>query len=223
MSSYSLEDTIDQLQHSPNPQERLFAAFRLGRDRDPRVVAPLIAALNDTDAAVRVRAAEALGTRDEAHVVPVLVALLEDADADVRRMAVQSLGRIGQESAFDALLAALADADDSMRVQAAEALGNLPPHLTAQALVAAFLQDPAPAVQTAARQSLAQPGNHHAASLLLDALPAAHDQPALLLDLLQALGEIADPSSRAALQSLCDHPDDDICAMARWAFSRIRG
>lgn len=223
MSSYNLEDAISQLQRSPIAQERLFAAFRLGRDRDPRVVAPLIAALSDPDAAVRARAAEALGTRDEAHVVPALIALLGDADLDVRRMVVQSLGRIGQESALDALLSVLADPDASLRAQAAEALGNLPPHLTASALVDAFLHDPVPQVQTAARQSLTQTANHAATGLLLEALPAAYDQIPLLIDLLQTLGEIADPQSGAALHTLTDHTDDDVRAMARWALSRIRG
>lgn len=221
MSSYSLEETIRQLQTSPKPEERLFAAFRLGRDRDPRVVAPLIAALHDPDAAVRTRAAEALGTRTEAQVVPALIAMLQDEEIEVRRVAIQSLGRIGHESALDDLLTMLHDDDASLRAQAAEALGNFPDHLTAAALVKAFIEDADTQVQTSARQSIAHAGNQSAALALLAHVPAAQNDTPLLVDMLEVLGLIADRAALDAVLPLQDHADETVRAMAAWAVQQM--
>src|SRR3990172_4793354 len=60
MTEPTLEDFIERLR-DPNPDVRLFAAWTLGRHRDPRMIEPLIEALADEDATVRVRVAESLG------------------------------------------------------------------------------------------------------------------------------------------------------------------
>jgi HEAT repeat protein len=221
MSDYSLEETIWQLQKSQKADERIFAAFRLGRDRDPRVVTPLIAALRDPDAGVRARAAEALGTREEAHVVSALLMCLDDEDIEVRRVTIQSLGRIGQESALEALLTLLDDDDATLRAQTAEALGNLPMHLTAQALVHAFIHDPETQVQTAAKQSIAHAGNLDAVHALLAYLPQAENDAPLLIDILEVLGTIGEREGREQISTFQQHTDEGVRAMAAWTLSKI--
>ena len=93
---FTTEDFIWQLKNSKDPDERLYAAFKLGREREAIVIEPLIEASDDPDATVRVRVAEALGTRTESEVVPAIIKLIQDDDPIVRRTAADSLGSKGR-------------------------------------------------------------------------------------------------------------------------------
>ncbi len=113
---------IDALK--PSGQERSeirwFAAQALGRQNDPRAVAPLREALSDADAGLRTHAALALGELSAREAAGDLArVLLSDGDAGVRKAAAAALGAAGGEGAREPLKKALADADIQVRWNAA--------------------------------------------------------------------------------------------------------
>lgn len=223
MQDYTLEDFIWQLKNAPKPEERLFAAFKLGRERNILVLQPLIDASTDPDASVRARVAEALGTRDETSVIPALIHLLtNDEDSVVRRTAAKSLGHIGNNSAAQALVSALSDADETVRAQSAEALGTCSDENSAEPLVQVFLHDADATVRYFARLSLANIGGATVVDSLLNALHHT-DDPALLVEIIEILGQTYNRRALEPLKALADHADPDVKAMARWAIQALGG
>jgi HEAT repeat protein len=216
---FSTEDFIWQLKNSKDPDERLFAAFKLGRERDSTVIKPLIEASNDPEMDVRVRVAEALGTRTETEVVPALIKLMQDTAPSVRCTAAISLGHVGDIRAVPSLCTALQDEDDTVRSHAAEALGEFHRDESSHALVAAFIHDPDSNVHYFAKQSLSKVGQT-TLEALLDALHHNND-PGLLIDICEILGTLADERSISALQTLLVHEDEAVSEMASWALKRI--
>ena len=109
---------------------RLASILRLAdpseRLRINAAIKPLIAALNDFDAQVRVEAADALGLiRDDVPAVePLAVVLKKDSEPRVRTAAATALGLVGNHEAVEVLIAALRDPDRQVRSYAADALGN---------------------------------------------------------------------------------------------------
>lgn len=216
---FTTEDFIRQLKYSQDPDERLYAAFKLGREREAIVVQPLIEASNDTETTVRVRVAEALGTRTEAEVVPVLIKLIQDDDPVVRRTAADSLGNLADPRGLSHLCSALKDEDHTVRSHAAEALGEIPADEAAQPLVDAFLHDEDDNVRYFAKQSLGKVGKT-AIETILNIMQET-DDAGLLIEICEILGNLADSRCKTALQALQSHPDDGVSEMAVWALKRI--
>lgn len=217
---FTTEDFIRQLEQSPDPDERLYAAFKLGRDKSLIVIPPLLAASDDAEFTVRTRVAEALGTRDHApEVLPTLYRLLRDDVAVVRRTAADSLGNIGDPQAVPALCQALTDADATVRSHTAEALGAIASDEAAAALVTVFLHDDDYNVRYFAKQSLGKVGKA-AVSAILDVVQVTEDS-ALLIEICEILGNLSDGRAKPALQALTQHPDVQVAEMAAWALKRI--
>jgi HEAT repeat protein len=213
------EDYIWLLKNSIDPDERLYSAFKLGRLRDAVVVRPLIDAHADSDATVRVRVAEALGTRDESEVIPPLISLLQDSEARVRRQAAMSLGHLGDSRAVQALATALKDAEPDVRSQAAESLGKILSNESAPPLVDAFLHDEDANVRYFAKQSLGLVGVVAVDAIL--AVVDSTDDPALLVEICEILGTLADKRAKPALERLQSHADEGVAEMAKWALKII--
>lgn len=72
------------------------AAWALGALADRRAVDALIAALGDTEAAVREQVAWALGSIGDGRSLQPLLPLLKDADPGVRRQAAWAIGVVGK-------------------------------------------------------------------------------------------------------------------------------
>jgi HEAT repeat protein len=72
-------------------------------------VAPLIAALEDSNGDVRKTVVGALGNIGDARAVEPLIAALEDSNRDARTAAAEALGRIGDARAVAPLIAAVKD------------------------------------------------------------------------------------------------------------------
>lgn len=87
------------------------SAWALGEIEDATAVAPLLSALNDSDARVRARVAWALGEIEHPSAVNGLVAALEDSDAAVREKSIWALGEIESDLAVDDLVLLLTDTD----------------------------------------------------------------------------------------------------------------
>lgn len=219
---FTTEDFIWQLKNSKDPDERLYATFKLGRDKQSSVIAPLVEASDDDEFTVRVRVAEALGTREEANLVlPTLAKLIQDENPIVRRTAADSMGNVGSADATPHLCTALQDKDETVRSHAAEALGNININTdeSAIALVSAFLNDTDYNVRYFAKQSLGKVGQAG-----VDAILVAIDEtknPDLLIEICEILGNLADTRSKPALETLSEHDNQSVAEMASWALKRI--
>lgn len=213
------EDYIWLLKNSVDPDERLYSAFKLGRLRDAVVLEPLIEAHSDTDASVRVRVAEALGTRDELEVIPPLISLLQDTETKVRRQAAMSLGHLGDSRAVAPLAIALKDIEPDVRSQAAESLGKILSNDSAPPLVDAFLHDEDANVRYFAKQSLGMVGITAVDAIL--AVVDSTEDPALLVEICEILGTLADKRAKPSLEALQSHEDEGVAEMAKWALKSI--
>lgn len=220
MRDLTIDDYIQQLS-APEASVRANAAFILGRQRDGRVVQPLLDTLADPDPQVRLRVAEALGTRDEPEVVPPLIGVLQqDGEQAVRRVAARSLGYIGDTRATQPLIAALDDAEAQVRSQAAEALGSLGDAAAIDPLLRTLIEDQDENAQYFAKQSLLQLG-----SGVLDRVVAAlptQTNPGILGDLIEVLGQLNDPRAVPAIQPYAAHDDAGLQATAEWALSVLK-
>ncbi len=194
------------------------AAWTLGRQRDARLVEPLIAALDDADGSVRVRVVEALGNQKDERVIEPLARVLErDSDAEVRAYAARALGNTGDGRAVDALISALDDAEGVVRAAAASALGAIPDPRAAGPLVRALLNDPD--AQFNAAHSLAQIGGAHTVDLLIDALKTG--EAAAKITMIETLGQLGDKRAVEPLKPYLDDPDEGIRETARWALRQL--
>ncbi|MEO0598691.1 MAG: HEAT repeat domain-containing protein [Chloroflexota bacterium] len=219
--NFTTDDFIYQLRTSKDRDERLYAAFKIGRDKQhPDVIPTLVAASTDAEYEVRARVAEALGTREDLAAMPTLLTMLKDAHPVVRRTAADSLGNLGSAEAVPALCDAIKDEDVTVRSHSAEALGLIASDSAAEPLVDAFLHDEDSNVRYFARQSLGQVG-HAAVDALMKAMQSTDEAP-LLIEICEILGNLADERTRDALTDLTEHTDDDVSEMAQWALKRIR-
>lgn len=217
----TIEEYLHNLRHASDPDERRNAAWWLGRQRDIRIVEPLIVALDDPDASVRVRATESLGNlRDERAVLP-LITRLSDDDASVRAQACHALGRQGDYRALPALIEMLRDGESQVRAAAAGALAKLPDASAAGPLVSVMIGDEADYVRHDAQRSLSEIGGEVIVSLLLIALNGDHEPDAMrrMVEVLAALG---DSRATAPLQGLVDHPDEVVRATVAWALNVLQ-
>lgn len=141
--------TLRQLKSS-DVEIRRRAIKKLGESNDPRIVAPLVALLTDSDREMR-RGAVALLSRVRwesedpglfaAHMVVLpkqgeisglitaavepLIAMLGDDDSEVRERVVSLLGILGDTRAVESLVVALSDNDGAVRRRSAIALDQI--------------------------------------------------------------------------------------------------
>jgi hypothetical protein len=115
-------DTLVELLHSEEWEERLNAVRMLGRLGAGVPVDLLATVLDDPDASVRAAALFALGNAGPHAPFHRLVAALNDPDWHVRETAVLALSKQGERVPEEVLQTALHDADSSVREAAALAL-----------------------------------------------------------------------------------------------------
>jgi HEAT repeat protein len=221
MPEPTLEDYLAQLRTHPAADVRRNAAWVLGRQRDPRILPALLAAVKDTDEAVRLRVAEALGAWRDDSVVPALQTLIQDSDADVRTMAAQSIGQGAHLSGLDALLTAANDPESDVRVAALEALGKLADPQAADVLSAALVDEDS-LIRFQAQQSFLAIPAEAAQSALLSLLPTLDADSPQLASLIETLGRIGDFSALPVLTQFATHQYDDIQDAAAWAIDQIK-
>jgi HEAT repeat protein len=216
----TLEDYIAWMR-DPDPDVRRNAAWVLGRQRDIRIVEPLLAAVNDEDADVRVRVMEALGNVKDARVIaPLMTALGHDSDAEVRACAARSLGNSEDPQAVDSLIGGLADSDGLVRTASAGALGAIPDARAIQPLVTALLRDADNDVLDQAAKSLVQIGGEQTVTALIESIDQA-ETPGVLIYIIETLGQLYDRRAVEPLTALLDHPDDGVRETVRWALKQL--
>ncbi|MBD2504838.1 HEAT repeat domain-containing protein [Anabaena azotica] len=143
--------------------ERKLLEYRLTLGEQEKVLAELLALLQDESESVRYSAAWTLGNLGKAtpEVVAQLLTLLHDKSEPVRYGATEALGNLGKATpeVVAKLLALLHDKNDRLRYSVAEALGNLgkaTPEVVAKLL--ALLHDKSELVRYSAAGALGKLG-----------------------------------------------------------------
>ncbi len=165
MSASSIRQIASNLHH-PEWSVRAAAAQQLGTlPPQKAVLAPLMAALEDENDAVRAAAARSLGEQGTRSSVPTLIRALHDPSWMVRAGAALALGQLSGDVPTEPLALALKDTDASVRASAAWALGKLGERAPVEKLLAA-LEDPEWSVREAAALALGELGERVPAAVL---------------------------------------------------------
>ena len=123
--SLAVGHLIGVMKHFVSWQLRYEAAQALGKIKDPRIVGPLLEALNDRNTRVREAAAKSLKEVGEP-AVELLIASLRDENQDVCFKAIVILGEIGDSRAVEPLVGVLKNFELwALRFEAARSLGMI--------------------------------------------------------------------------------------------------
>ncbi len=189
-------------------QERLQAARALGDINDPGAIQPLIAALDDKDAAVQGAVLDSIRKKG-ASAVDLLLAELERPGSHVHRLAIELLGATNDPRAIGPLLATLRRGSAEERKAAAEALGRI--GKLAFDPVQALFNEGNPEVQPHAIKALGEIGDDRAVPLLLARLNDSN------LDVrrsaVEALEHFNDPRIFDAVFPLLKEPEIRVAAV----------
>jgi len=208
---------------APTLGTRVAAALQgqtAGDSVDPRTLAALLGALEDSVAAVRTDAAYALGQLEAHGAVGALGAHLgRDASAEVREMAAWALGQIESGAATGALVAAArGDASEPVRAMAVWALGQIEDSAAVPGL-AAVLRDASAEVRRRAAWALGTIGAAPAPPALIAALRDA--SAAVRMAAAWALGQIEDARAAPALAAAFDDSAPEVRRALVWALGRM--
>jgi HEAT repeat protein len=124
LEKQGLEGLVKALHEHTDPQVRQYAAYLLGKAKNPRAIQPLIEALADFDKSVREQATLALSTIGKAAIEP-LSAAMKEPKWETRYRAAEALGKIADEKAVKPLIKGLRDNRDHVRYIAAKGLREL--------------------------------------------------------------------------------------------------
>jgi len=125
MGKSIVNDVIAYLEKQEVYLGRSNACRVLGNIGDKSAVKPLVKAMKDEYADVRVYAAEALGKIKDPAAVQCLIKALDDRIGDVKAEAAKALGKIGNKKAIPHLKKLLKDSDESVKKAAKWALDRL--------------------------------------------------------------------------------------------------
>jgi HEAT repeat protein len=227
MNQLTTDDYIRQLQDATADEDvRRNAAWRLGRLRDITVVEPLLAALADPSAEVRVRVAEALGGQRDQRVPPALIqALAVEPDLDTQIQIIRTLGQQEAPEAVPTLESLLAqDEPAEIRSAAAAALSELHHFASPQTialLVDGFIQTSDETVRYQMSQALQRIGGSQVVQALVRVLSAQLDVDTQV-QLIEQLGLLGDASAGDALAAFVDSDNEGVRETAQWALSRLQ-
>ena len=187
----------------------------LGGRKDPRVADALIAAMKDSNFAVRSLAGHALFAIGDPRAVELLIASLKDSNPVVRQEAARGLGDIKDPRAVEPLIAALKDSVSAVSADAAGALGAINDPRAVDPLIA-VLQDSHP---DGSASGLAASRRYSRAAAALDRANAdkAYDRAVVAA----ALGDIADPRAVEPLIAALNDPDSSVSDHAAVALGDI--
>jgi len=122
-----LDDNVRKWK-SDDPDERLEAVRGFGEVNDPKAIEYLLAAANDPDMRIRVKAIDVLGQVQAKEATPLLVQRLfmRDTDIGTKQRILASLGKIGDHRATKPLCDFMSrDVDAAVRGNAIYALGDI--------------------------------------------------------------------------------------------------
>ena len=105
--------------------QKLHAAYRLGRSQSPLAIQKLARAMEDPDLALCKAATIALGETGQTEAIPFLLKQLDDRKSVVRQEAAAALGKLRSKSSIDHLLRALDDEEFQIRASAVTSLADI--------------------------------------------------------------------------------------------------
>lgn len=213
---------------SGNSSVRMGAAQALGESGDERTLDPLIEALGDEEAMVRIAAGDGLsflasnGIASGRAVEP-LVQALNDQDANVRVNVAEALGDIKDPRAVDPLVYALNNDEDwGVRDQSVGSLGLIGDPRAIEPLIMA-LQDESETVRSSSALSL---GRHFRDSRAVEPLIRAlqeDDSPAVRWNAVDSLGMLEDKRAvEPLIQALNDDEESQVRVFAADALGKLR-
>ena len=210
-------------------------AHRTGRHRDEPnfdllrsddVALPLINALRDPVAMVRIQVATSLSGLAIPAALPVLIPLLQDPNREVRDAAAFAAAKLGARQSLPILLEILRDGPRDARRQAAASLRLVGDAEAVPALMDA-LSDRSRSVQEEAAATLGHLGDPRAVSSLMNALTVtnimAEERRSLREALFTALGALGDRQAVPAIIRGLDDYDKNVRAAAISALARLGG
>lgn len=227
-----------QILRDPDAQVRAAALLAIGHTRDRQIPGILIAALDDSSAAVRQVAVAELGFRADLlpdyDLVSLIHPLLLDADPGVAQQAAIALGRLGTNPAASALyrVAHSPHPTDSLRVYLVQALGWMGTPTALQYLhqlalqwsrdlnAVALLQTTVQAMGHAEAPELRWQVARHLVELLHTDLPAVQTAAVKQAIALQ-LGNLGDLDALEPLAQLAADPDLGVKLHAIAALKRL--
>jgi len=115
---------VQSLHNSTDPNVRQYAAYLLGKTKNPRAIQPLVEALGDFDKSVREQSMLALTEIGKAAIEP-LSAAMKEPKWETRYRAAEALGKIADEKAIKPLIQALKDNRDHVRYMATKGLREI--------------------------------------------------------------------------------------------------
>ncbi len=124
LENQSVDELVQSLHNSTDPNVRQYAAYLLGRAKNPRAIQPLVEALGDFDKSVREQSMLALTEIGKAAIEP-LSAAMKEPKWETRYRAAEALGKIADEKAIKPLIQALKDNRDHVRYMATKGLREI--------------------------------------------------------------------------------------------------
>jgi len=134
LEKLGLDGLVNALHNSTDPKVRQYAAYLLGKAKNPRAIQPLVEALADLDKSVREQVTLALSRIGKAAIEPLAEAMNEPR-WQTRYRAAEALGKIADEKAIKPLIQGLKDNRDHVRYMAAKGLKELGDSHTIEPLV----------------------------------------------------------------------------------------
>ncbi|MDD1701415.1 MAG: HEAT repeat domain-containing protein [Methanoregula sp.] len=119
-----VDELINALHNNTDPKVRRYAAYLLGKAKNPRAIRPLAEALADFDKSVREQVMLALVETGKA-ATDSLEAEMNDPKWQARYRAAEALGKIADEKAIKPLVMGLKDNRDHVRYMAAKGLKTI--------------------------------------------------------------------------------------------------
>jgi HEAT repeat protein len=124
LEKLGLSELVKVLHEHTDPQVRQYAAYLLGKAKNPRAIQPLIESLADFDKHVREQAMLALSSIGKA-AIGSLSEAMKEPKWETRYRAAEALGKIADEKAVRPLIAGLKDSRDHVRYMAAKSLHEI--------------------------------------------------------------------------------------------------
>jgi HEAT repeat protein len=169
--------------------------------KPPEVIATLIRAMSDPDAAVRSGSAQALGTSGDPAASDALIAALEDPASQVKAAAAKSLGTLKMKRAAPLLCGLLADSSDDVAIAAANALGEIADPVALDVLIRIVKSDGVtPGLYEASANALAKMKDPRAIPGLIGLLKSDKDK--LRWSAVDALGNLRASDAVEPLKNL---------------------
>jgi HEAT repeat protein len=174
LEKQSVDGLVQSLHNSTDPNVRQYAAYLLGKTKNPRAIQPLVEALGDFDKSVREQAMLALTAIGKAAIEP-LSAAMKEPKWETRYRAAEALGKIADEKAIKPLIQALKDNRDHVRYMATKGLREIGDSDAVEPMII-LLKDENRYVRMMAARALSAIGGKKVHDALKKALKAETDE-----------------------------------------------